>query len=90
MKLVLNYLTMPKKILSKSNVLVDQLYSYGQGMNALSALAMGRIVLTGAEPENYELLNEYENRPIVNVIPDKYQITEQIERIIESKNNVEE
>jgi hypothetical protein len=37
-------------VLSSVNVVVDQLYGAGLGMNALSSMARGRIVLTSFDP----------------------------------------
>lgn len=57
------------KALNNSHVILDQLYSYTPGMNALQAMAQGLVVVGGGEEENYEILNEKELRPIVNVEP---------------------
>ena len=52
-----------------SHVILDQLYSYTPGTNALIAMAQGLVAVSGAEPEYYELIGEVANRPIVNVSP---------------------
>jgi len=52
-----------------SHVILDQLYSYTPGTNALIAMAQGLVAVSGGEPEYYELIGETENRPIVNVSP---------------------
>ena len=49
----------------------DQLYAYTPAMNALTAMAQGLVVIGGGEPEAYDLLGDYELRPVVNVQPDK-------------------
>ena len=59
------------RLLQSSDVLLDQLYSYTPAMNALEAMARGIVVVSGGEPENYEILGESELRPIVNVQPDE-------------------
>ena len=46
-----------------SHVLVDQLYSYTPATNALIAMARGLVVVSGAEPEYYEFINENEYTP---------------------------
>lgn len=57
------------RCLNKSHVMLDQLYSYTPAMNALEAMSRGIVVVGGGEPENYEILQENELRPIVNVKP---------------------
>lgn len=59
------------KLMHGSDVILDQLYSYTPAMNALEAMARGLIVVGGAEPEHYELTQEPELRPIINVQPNK-------------------
>lgn len=55
--------------LSKSHVLLDQLYSYTPASNALLAMARGLVAVSGAEPEYYDLIMEHDNQPIINVSP---------------------
>lgn len=57
------------------HIVVDQASSYGTGMNALYALARGRVALSGAEPESLAFIgaSPAEN-PIVNIKPDADQI----------------
>ena len=52
-----------------SHVILDQLYSYTPGTNALIAMAQGLVAVSGAEPEYYDLIGETVNQPIVNVSP---------------------
>lgn len=58
-----------ERIMNDSDVLIDQLYSYTPAMNALVAMSKGIVVVSGGEPENYEILDETELKPIVNVLP---------------------
>ena len=71
-----------KKILSESDVLLDQVYSYGPGMNALLAMSQGLIVVSGGEPEHYELLGEKECQPIINVTPSYDDVYEKLKWLI--------
>ena len=57
------------QLLSCSHVLLDQLYSYTPATNALLAMARGLVAVSGAEPEYYDLIDEHENQPIINVSP---------------------
>lgn len=64
------------------DVILDQLYSYTPAMNALQAMAKGIIVVGGGEPENYEMLNEQEIHPIINVIPDQQDVFRKLEKLV--------
>jgi len=59
--------------LQQTDILLDQLYSYTPAMNALQAMALGTVCVTGGEPENYSILNEERLRPIVNPQPENLQ-----------------
>lgn len=78
------------KLMDKSDVVIDQLYSYSPAMNALTAMAQGKIVMTGGEPEMYNLLEEKNNFPIINIRPDKQQIRNQIEMLLDKKSELNE
>lgn len=51
------------------HVVVDQLYSYTPATTALLAMAMGRAVVSGAEPEYYDFIGETELRPVIHTDP---------------------
>lgn len=71
------------RLLEGSDVLLDQLYSYTPAMNALEAMARGMVVVSGGEPEAYDLLGEETLRPIVNVQPDEEDVFRQLVRLVE-------
>jgi len=77
------------EILGRTNVVVDQSLSYSYGMNALISLALGKIVMSGAEDEILPIYGE-KNHPIINIKPDPEQICMQIEKIIENRQDVQE
>ena len=64
------------------DVLLDQIYSYTPGMNALQAMSMGLVVVSGGEEEHYELVGERELRPIINVQPNEEDIYRQLEQLV--------
>ena len=70
------------RLIDSSDVLLDQLYGYSPGMNALLALAKGKIVVGGAEEESYDLLNENELRPMVNVLPNEEDVYKKLEQLV--------
>lgn len=79
------------KLLSQSHVILDQLYSYTPATNALIAMAQGLIVVSGAEPEYYDFINEHENCPIINITPlESADIECKLEWIILNKSKLPE
>ena len=77
------------KALDSSHVILDQLYSYTPGMNALQAMAQGLVVVGGGEEENYRILGEDKLRPIVNVQPSEDSVYREITRLIEKPELIE-
>lgn len=69
-------------MMDTSDVLMDQIYAYGPGMNALLALSKGIVCFTGAEPEHYELLGEKDCQPIINVEPSYDSVYEALEKLV--------
>ncbi len=69
-------------MMNASDVLLDQLYSYTPAMNALLAMAKGLVVVSGAEPEHYELMGEDELRPIINVQPNENDVYRALEELV--------
>lgn len=76
------------KWMAGGDVLLDQLYSYTPGMNALIAMAQGLVVAGGGEPEAYDLLAEKENRPVINLLPDENDIYNKLEWLIKNKRQI--
>ncbi len=68
--------------MSEADILMDQLYSYTPAMNALEAMGQGVVVVGGGEEENYEIIDEKELRPIVNVLPTEESVRSALENII--------
>lgn len=75
--------------LSKVHIVVDQASSYGMGMNALYALARGRVTLTGAEPEALDFLGVPANEcPAINIKPDVDQIHATLAGLVVRKGEI--
>lgn len=70
------------QMMQHSDVILDQLYGYVPGMNALQAMDYGIISVGGGEPENYRILNEDSLRPIVNVEPNFESVFSQLEALV--------
>ena len=77
------------KTLSLTHVVVDQVNSYSSGMNALISLAMGKIVIGGAEKEGLLSMGMVDS-PVFNAEPSPASVIENIERILEQKGDIEE
>lgn len=76
------------KFYEKAHILLDQVYAYDQGYNALEAMAAGKVVFTGAETEfmqHYKLAD----RVAVNALPDTNAIVEELCYLIENINEIE-
>jgi len=71
-----------RKKMDGSDVLLDQLYSYTPSMNTLEAMSRGIVCVGGGEPENYEILNENELRPIINVEPSYQSVYTALEQLV--------
>lgn len=69
-------------MISESDAILDQLYSYTPAMNSLLAMSKGIINIGGGEPENYDILGEQELRPIVNVEPNYESCYHEIKQLV--------
>ena len=76
------------KMVNRCDVLLDQLYGYSPGMNALLAMSKGKIVVGGAEEECYDILDEKTLRPMINVVPDEEDVYRQLEWLIKNKEKI--
>ena len=70
--------------LKKCDILLDMVYAYDQGYNALEAMAMGKIVFTGAEEEWLKLYNIKEDTVVINAVPNTMRIVEKLVWLIEN------
>ena len=76
------------QMITDCDILLDQLYGYSPGMNALLALANGKIVVGGAEEECYRILGEKELRPMVNVEPSEEDVYNKLVTIVQRKKEI--
>lgn len=73
------------------HIVIDQANSYGMGMNALYAMALGRVTLTGAEPEALDFVGvSIPDNPMVNILPDSEQIYSTIASLIAQRDELRE
>lgn len=71
-----------QQMMEGCDAIIDQLYSYTPSMNALLAMSKGIICIGGGEPENYEIIGEYELRPIINVEPTYESVYHELEELV--------
>jgi len=67
----------------KAHIVLDQIYGFDQGYNALEAMAKGKVVFTGAEREFMEHYNLKE-RVCVNALPDVDSLVKELSNLIEN------
>ena len=77
------------KVLGDANVVLDQCNSYGYGMNAVFAMAMGKVVLSGSEIGALDALG-IDKSPVINIRPDEDHILSKIEYVLSSKTKLEQ
>ena len=73
---------------NKAHVLLDQVFAYDQGYNALEAMAKGKVVFTGAETE---FLNQYqleEDEVCSNALPNENEIATKLSNLIEHPEKI--
>ena len=75
------------KVYDKAHILLDQVYSYDQGYNALEAMAKGKVVFTGAENEFYKQYNLTE-KVAINALPDIDYLVNELSFLIENPNEI--
>lgn len=68
---------------NKAHIVLDQIYGFDQGYNALEAMAKGKVVFTGAETEFTEHYNLKE-RVAVNATPDVTSLVSELTFLIEN------
>jgi glycosyltransferase involved in cell wall biosynthesis len=77
-----------KEMMQEVDIILDQLYSYTPAMNALEAMNQGVVCVGGGEPENYDILDEKELRPIINVEPNYNSVYKALADMVENMNNI--
>src|SRR5690554_97560 len=67
---------------NSAHILLDQVFSYDQGYNALEAMAKGKVVFTGAETEFLKRFDLEEDEVCINALPDVEQLFQKLEQLI--------
>jgi glycosyltransferase involved in cell wall biosynthesis len=74
---------------NKAHIILDQVYAYDQGFNALEAMAKGKVVFTGAEKEWLDYYQLSENTVAINALPQVKNLVEKLEWLIENPQHME-
>ena len=70
-----------------AHILLDQVYSFDQGYNALEAMGKGKVVFTGAEKE-FESYYNLTETVAINALPDTDYLVEKLSFLIENPNEI--
>lgn len=72
---------------NKAHIILDYIYGFDQGYNALEAMAKGKVVFTGAEKE-FEKYYNLSDKVAVNALPDVENIVENLSFLIENPDEI--
>ena len=75
-------------VYNKAHIVLDQVFAYDQGYNALEAMAKGKVVFTGAETD---FLNQYqlkEDEVCINALPNEIEIIGKLSYLIEHPQKI--
>jgi len=68
--------------LNQCDIFLDQVFAYDQGYNALEAMALGKVVFTGAEDEFLSHYSLEEDEVAINALPDVNYLVEKLSSLI--------
>jgi len=68
---------------NRAHIILDQVYSFDQGYNALEAMAKGKVVFTGAEIE-FEKYYNLTEKVAINALPDVDSLVKDFTHLIEN------
>lgn len=72
---------------NRAHILLDMVYSFDQGFNALEAMAKGKVVFTGAEPE-FEQFYGLTQKVNINAKPDVDHLVDRLSHLIENPTEI--
>jgi len=78
-----------QKHFENAHILLDQVYCYDQGFNALEAMAKGKVVFTGAETEFLKHYHLQENEVAINALPDVDYLVEKLSFLIKNPSEID-
>lgn len=72
---------------NKAHIVLDQVYAFDQGYNALEAMAKGKVVFTGAEKE-FEKYYNLTEKVAVNTLPNVDYLVSELSILIENPDEI--
>ena len=75
------------ELMKKTNVVIDQTYGYGYGINSCIALAQGKVVVNPCKQEQIDSMGATYN-PFISINPDADDIYEKLCWIVENRNKI--
>jgi glycosyltransferase involved in cell wall biosynthesis len=78
------------KLYEEAHIILDQVYAYDQGYNALEAMAAGKVVFSGAEKEFLEHYELSEDEVAINALPEVDQLVEKLSWLIDNPRKIEQ
>lgn len=76
------------KIYNECHILLDQVYGFDQGYNALEAMAKGKVVFTGADNEFLDYYSLLEDEVAINALPNVSYLVEKLSFLIENSHKI--
>lgn len=76
------------KVYDDCHILLDQIYSFDQGYNALEAMAKGKVVFTGAEKEWQEYYQIAADTVVINALPNVDYLVSKMSWLIENPEKI--
>ncbi len=70
------------------DIMMDMVYAYEQGYNALEAMARGKVVFTGAEKEWLETYNLVEDSVAINTLPNVEYLVNKLSMLIKDRTKM--
>ena len=77
-----------QKNFEKANIILDQVYGFDQGFNALEAMSKGKVVFTGAETEFLKHYNLKEDEVAINALAEVDYLVEKLSNLIENPSEI--
>jgi glycosyltransferase involved in cell wall biosynthesis len=77
-----------QKHFENAHIILDQVYGFDQGFNALEAMANGKVVFTGAETEFLNHYNLQEDEVAINALPDVDYLVDKLSFLIENPSEI--
>lgn len=77
------------RLMEDTDIVIDQCFAYSYGLNAIEALSMGKVVLSGNEPNNIKEFG-IDYCPVINIRPSVNNIVEELTKLINNPEKISE